>query len=417
MYTSSSKSLTGTFANILALISSVQAVNRRGIEIPLHRRQTQITGPATYDAGFWFANITIGASKDPVQVLIDTGSADLVLNPGLYKASSASIDLYKSFNVTYGTVTSDSSSGSSSETITGSLYNDTVLFQSLTLPNQTIGIIPSISNTTSTSIYPHNGIVGLGDPSLSGSNSTPYFHNLCDQHLVSECRFGLALSTNGSGSLTLGALDTDLVSETSLTKVPIIQEWATFGDIAVNGKIVEKDALLEFDSGSSGIIGPISAIETLFNLTNIQSVLIPSAAGNTLVGYYPCSTLPTIGLSLPSQSNLTSPASSNSSTIFNLETSTLSMGHEGNNCTSVISGFDYGGKPGLWVIGQAFFEGKYLDHDLENGILGVAQLNGGNRSSMSSPPKAMATLTSGASRMEVSALGGLGFMAAAWAML
>lgn len=160
------------------------------------------------------------------------------------------------------------------------------------------------SNITTTFAYPHDGIVGLGDPSLSGGDSTPYFHNLCNQNLVSECRFGLPLSTNNTCSLILGSVDTKLVSESSLTKAPIIQGWASHGNIAVNGKKVGKDALLEFDSGSSGIVGPISAVEALFNLSNIQSVLIPTAAGNTLVGYYLCSFPPIIGLSLPSQSNL-----------------------------------------------------------------------------------------------------------------
>lgn len=205
--------------------------------------------------------------------------------------------------------------------------------------------------------------------------------------------------------------------------MPIIQEWATFGDIAVNGSIVAslKDSLLEFDSGSSGIVGPISAVEALFNLANIQSVLIPSAAGNTLVGYYPCSSPQTIGLSLPSQSNLTSPGASNSSTIFNIETSTLSIAQDGNNCTSAISGFDYAAQPGLWVIGQAFFQGKYLDHDLENGVLGVAELEGrsgnGSATSTSSPPKATATATSGASKMGASIVLGLAFIGVVLAVL
>ncbi|TGO21289.1 hypothetical protein BPAE_0228g00030 [Botrytis paeoniae] len=99
-----------------------------------------------------------------VGVLIDTGFADLVLIPGLYNTISASVNLQKSFNVTYRAVTNDT------------LSNDTTLFQSLNISNQSIGIILSTSNATYTSIYSHNGIVKFGDSSLSGSNCTTYFH-------------------------------------------------------------------------------------------------------------------------------------------------------------------------------------------------------------------------------------------------
>lgn len=49
MYTLTTKSLTGTLLNALALICSVQAVNPRSMKVRLHRRQTQVTGSVTYD--------------------------------------------------------------------------------------------------------------------------------------------------------------------------------------------------------------------------------------------------------------------------------------------------------------------------------------------------------------------------------
>lgn len=203
--------------------------------------------------------------------------------------------------------------------------------------------------------------------------------------------------------------------------MPIIQEWATFGDIAVNGSIVTnlQDALLEFDSGTTGVVGPVSAVAALFNLANIQSVLIPSKAGNTLVGYYPCSSPPTIGLSLPSKSNLTSSVASNTSTIFDIGYSAQFSSQNGNNCTSAISGFDYEAQPGLWVIGQAFFQGKYVDHDLDNGIMGFAVLGeeGSEGTTTSNTPKSTATAASGASRIGISVVGGLAVIETIWIFL
>ncbi|KAF5870207.1 putative cytochrome p450 protein [Botrytis fragariae] len=262
--------------------------------------------------------------RTSVEVLINIDFADLVSNPGLYKANSASVNLQKSFNATYRAVTSDT------------LSNDTTIFQSLNISNQPIGVLPSTSSTTSTSIYSHNGIVEFGDSSLS------------------VCRFRLVLSTNSICSLPLGAFKTDLVNETSLRKVPIIWDWATFGDITINSSIstILQDITLEFDSANTGVVGFMSAEDALFNLTNIQSVLIFYAAGDAL----------------PSKLNFTSSAASKKSPVFEIESSALSIGQNGESCIFVISGFDYEAQPGLWVMGQAFSQEKYLDHDLDNGL-------------------------------------------------
>jgi hypothetical protein len=143
----------------------------------------------------------------------------------------------------------------SSIQIIAELYNDTATFQSLTVPSQTIGLAGA--NHTSNSTYPGQGILGLGNPLFSGSGATPFFHNLCSQGLIPECRFGLALHTNATGSLTLGELDSDLVprGDAALTKVPLVMEWFAYGDVVLGGEYVFRDALLEFDSGTTGIVG------------------------------------------------------------------------------------------------------------------------------------------------------------------
>ncbi|PQE21908.1 aspartic protease precursor protein [Rutstroemia sp. NJR-2017a BVV2] len=313
----------------------------------------------------------------PANLLLDTGSADLVLNPGLYKPSSHSINLNSTFAVTYGTTTGGGA-GSTSQTIIANLYNDTTNFHSLTIPSQTIGTAGA--NHTSNSTYPGQGILGLGNPLFSGSGATPFFHNLCAQNLIPECRFGLALHTNNTGSLTLGGLDSDLVpgGDTALTKVPLVMEWFAYGDVVLDGEYVFRDALLEFDSGTTGIVGPISAISALFNASGMQSVLQTSPAGDTLLGYHPCSSPPAIGFGLPSQGNLSSMSSSNissTSKTFYLENSAQAASKSGDNCTSVFSGYDFE-TPGLWVLGERFFRGKYVDHDLGEGVLGVVDLEG-----------------------------------------
>jgi hypothetical protein len=44
-------------------------------------------------------------------------------------------------------------------------------------------------------------------------------------------------------------------------------EWATFGDIAANGKVIERDALIEFDSGTTVIFGSVFSVKTRDEVT------------------------------------------------------------------------------------------------------------------------------------------------------
>jgi len=73
---------------------------------------------------------------------------------------------------------------------------------------------------------------------------------------VEECRFGLALESGGTGTLTLGGVsDTVPGGAQNLTKVPILEEWFVMGDLVIDKKILQSDLIIEFDSGSSGITG------------------------------------------------------------------------------------------------------------------------------------------------------------------
>jgi cathepsin D len=67
--------------------------------------------------GFWFANFTVGAKNDLV-ILIDTGSSDLLFNPGVYAPSSSSVNLHKTFSISFATTNPD---GSGTETVSFSV--------------------------------------------------------------------------------------------------------------------------------------------------------------------------------------------------------------------------------------------------------------------------------------------------------
>jgi pepsin A len=48
------------------------------------------------------------------------------------------------------------------------------------------------------------------------------------------------------------------------------------------------------------------------------------------------------------------------------------------NCTAVIHGTDeFGSGPGaIWLVGQAFFQGRYIDHNIDDYTMGFANLLG-----------------------------------------
>lgn len=69
----------------------------------------------TFLQGFWFADVTVGDSDTALELLLDTGSADLVLNPCLYTGGPNAVNLQNTFDITYGTT--GNSAGSSSQTV------------------------------------------------------------------------------------------------------------------------------------------------------------------------------------------------------------------------------------------------------------------------------------------------------------
>lgn len=67
----------------------------------------------TWVKGFWFANFTVGAGENLI-LLIDSGSTDVYLNPGIYTPSSTSQNLNENFTITFETTNPD---GSGTETV------------------------------------------------------------------------------------------------------------------------------------------------------------------------------------------------------------------------------------------------------------------------------------------------------------
>lgn len=119
---------------------------------------------------------------------------------------------------------------------------------------------------------------------------------------------------------------------------------------------------------------PPDQVQALFDAAGIQAVEL-SLPGCTkvLTGYYPCASPPQIGFGFPSAKVAASATGSTSktSTIFDIEPSAFQEADDGSgNCTAIIAGIDLG----VWIVGQAFFQGKYVDHNVDGSSMGFATL-------------------------------------------
>ncbi|KIY00385.1 uncharacterized protein Z520_04070 [Fonsecaea multimorphosa CBS 102226] len=331
-----------------------------------------------------------------MNLLVDTGSTNVVLNAGKYRPSNHSVNTNESFAVAYGTAQSN---GTGSAFINGTLFQDEVTLSGLTVENQILGVADASESSAN---YPHDGIIGFGAQRFAADNATSWFHNLCDSNLVDECRFGLALNDATSGSLVVGTLDNDLF-DGNLTTTPIAEEWFTYGDVVVGGQTLQKDAIVEFDSGSAAIVGYIqlpsvlpslSTLSALYILTTslcrsptdavtklftslgagISSELTPG--GPLVTAQVSCSINASVGFRFPS-SNVTAMNTSVKARIFSIPIESLlvpSTNGSSPNCTVAVVGQDFAELPGLWVLGQTFFQGKYIDHNLNDRTIGLANL-------------------------------------------
>lgn len=137
---------------------------------------------------------------------------------------------------------------------------------------------------------------------------------------------------------------------------------------------------------------PISAVQEMFDDAGIEWVVTTDDDDQgRLDGFYPCDNPPVLQFGFPSLKTATEAEMQNYSrislnrTLFGMLPESLEQSRTGNNCTAIIhgydtsasvyqAGFDCYSTTDCWIIGQAFFQGKYIDHNTENKTMGFANL-------------------------------------------
>ncbi|KAG5944637.1 hypothetical protein E4U53_006863 [Claviceps sorghi] len=316
--------------------------------------QSNIVG----DHHYLFTHVSVGDSQD-LELIVSTRTPALMLNPGRYKPSAKSVDAKESFV-----------SGSSELDLWvptswkrsvilqahAKIFNDAVFPSGnpgLTVPQQSVGVTQSFENLG----FLHDGIFGLTRHSVQDPfNQNSFMENLCNQGTISSCRFGIALRTDLTGNIFYGAVPTDLLAN-PIVSVAAGNSWYLYGktSVSLNDKTIDDTINLTFDTAIPVIYGPADKVMTLFQNAGVK--LVPFTGG--VAGYYDCRAPPKIGFTIAGRT-------------FNIAPEALALMRDGDNCTASIMGSTKYGD--WWQVGHPFFQGRYVDHDLQGHRIGFADL-------------------------------------------
>ncbi|KAI0819099.1 acid protease [Irpex lacteus] len=280
----------------------------------------------------------ISTGNTSFRVALDTGSADLWLVSSACKDQACSVPQYQlgyessTFIPVNGNQTAFNVSFADTTAASGFVALESIQVSNLTIPQQAFGLV-NASNVTF-----HNdvsGILGLGFPRLSRifsslTNGTPFFATMAQRGQLAYPLFGLSLTLNSSGSLTLGAVDGSVVTNLSLIQwnevVPFAPLLGSAGNassylqwtiplsgIQVNGTILmpqptypnvtSNGSLALLDAGTPGIFGPYQDVSRIFASID-GSRLVDSDAGQWVV---PCDASETIAFQFGGKTYLLQP--------------------------------------------------------------------------------------------------------------
>lgn len=325
------------------------------------RSNTRVTA----DAGFWYGSFDIGDSKG-LSMILDTASDYISVNPRLYKPGPASVDVGEEGVYSYSTMEKN---GCGSADVSYHAYQDTVTYEGLTVKAQSLGASQEMPESPGHyTKFEHDGLIGFTlspASSLANTNST-YFNTLCHEKVIEPCRLGLAFGFDRTGTMALGAPE-DGLFEGTLSTMPAGPGWATTGKLVIHGtEVIAHGKEIYYDSGTNNVVVQTAVARALFKALKIQTVEQHEAGCSTIVyGYYPCDNPPEVGFQVGDKT-------------FNIHPSQFALEDNGNNnCTAVVTGIDFDFAPEWWLVGQAWFQGKYADFYRESSdtyTFGVAHL-------------------------------------------
>ncbi|KAH9850180.1 acid protease [Lenzites betulinus] len=310
-------------------------------------------------------NFSVGAQN--FSLVIDTGSFALLVKQGLYLPGPSSQQTNLSEFIQFNGASEDSVAPAQ-ETVF--FVRDDVQFAGVTLHKFFAG------NITTGDDLPADGVAGFSPPASDNddmSQGQGVVETFCEEGTLAPCQFGLSLLKDGTGSMNFGELDISKVSG-NVTTVPTMpnDSWTVVNATAETAPVLFIDdkpfssILATFDSGTTNIIGSLTHVRAIlkqvgYNITeqtNKDNVTVA-------IGTYDCARTPArFGFSFPPSETVH---------YIDLAANVLNRTADGRICTANILGTSTVDAP-QWSIGQTWFQGRYVQHDLGNKTLSFADL-------------------------------------------
>ncbi|KAI0655435.1 acid protease [Cubamyces menziesii] len=323
------------------------------------------TVPLRLHKGFWQGDFTVG-SNQTFALTVDTGSFAILIKEGLYKPSATSQPTNYSEFIQFSGASQDGT-GPAEETIF--YVRDDIRFGGVTVHDFLVG------NITQGDDLPGDGVAGFSPPASDNedfSSGQGIVETFCAEGQLSPCEFGIVLKKDGKGSVTFGPMDKSRIKG-NVTVLPAMKNdaWQILNSTEADSPILVVDGkpfshiIPTFDSGGPNVVGPLDQVRKLlksvgYNITEQTNDQITVALGT-----YDCARKPArVGFSFPP---------SNEVHYIDLKANVLNRTADGRVCTANILGTSTVDAP-LWSIGQTWFQGRYVQHDLDDNTLSFAEL-------------------------------------------
>ncbi|KAL1937779.1 hypothetical protein VTO73DRAFT_12798 [Trametes versicolor] len=323
------------------------------------------TVPLQLSEGFWRGDFAVGVQN--FSLTIDTGSFAILVKEGLYKPGPATQQTNISEFIQFNGASEDGIAPAS-ETIF--YVRDDVEFADVVVHEFLAG------NITFGDDLPGDGVAGFSPPASGNedlSSGQGLIETICAQGDLTPCQFGLALGKDRQGSFIFGEIDTSKISG-DVTVLPTTKtdSWTVTNATAADAPNIVIDGtpfspiLATFDSGTPNIIGSLQQVRDILTLigyniteqTNEDSITVA-------LGTYDCARTPArVGFSFPPSTAVH---------YIDLAANELNRTADGRICTANILGTSTVDAP-QWSIGQTWFQGRYVQHDLDNNTISFADL-------------------------------------------
>nr|VWO95943.1 LMP1 [Ganoderma boninense] len=317
--------------------------------------------PLHLDHGFWFTEFAVGPQN--FKLTVDTGSFAVLIEEGLYKPTPASNSTNQGEFIQFNGASQDGTAPAS-ETIM--FVHDDVTYDGVNLEGFLVG------NITDGDPIPGDGILGLSPPAseITDPNDPTFLAGqsllqaICAQEKISPCEFGLGLKKDGTGTLAFGPLGMSCSSANDAWWVTN-KTAAASPILVIDGKQVAHIEPI-FDSGTPNVIGPLDTVRSALQSVGYELLEHTDSQGITTVfGTYDCARKPArFGFSFPPSTDVH---------YVDLGANVLNRTADGKTCTANILGTSTLDGP-TWQIGQTWFQGRWVQHDLNASTIAFADL-------------------------------------------